>query len=408
MEKLLKQIIKEIKPTEDVGKEVAVMLKKLNEKIKKKKIKAKAVAGGSIAKGTFLGYDYDIDIFVKFDLKYRKKDISKILGSIMGSKATKVYGSRDYYQIKDKYNYEIVPVLDIKDPKQAGNVTDMSPMHAVWVGKFLKKKPKLADEIRLAKHFCKANNIYGAESYIRGFSGHVLDILVIHYNGFVNLLKNSRKWKEKQVIDFYNYHKGKALFNLNKSKISSLNVIDPIDHNRNAAAALGKEKFHEFRKLANDFLKKPSKKFFEKRKITKASLQKMSEGKKLLLFNIESKKGKEDIIGAKLFKVLNYLQRNLIKNDFNVMEYGWDWDKKTKALFYFILKKDKLEKTKIWQGPPLREKEHVKRFRKKYKNTFTKGKKICAKINRKYTDAKNLVIELNKSEYIKKKLKKII
>lgn len=408
MNKILKEIIKEITPDKSIYKEVDETLKKINNEIKKRKIKAKAVAGGSIAKGTFLKYAYDVDIFVKFDLKYKKKNISEMLRKILKDfKATLVYGSRNYYQIKNKFNYEVVPVLDIKKPENAVNVTDMSPFHAIWAKRVLKKKTKFVDEIRLAKHFCKANNIYGAESYIRGFSGHVLDILVIYYNGFINLLKNSKKWKEKQVVDFYNYHKGKALFNLNKSKISSLIVIDPIDPNRNAAAALSKEKLEEFRTLAKNFLKKPSKKFFEKKEITKAILQKMAKEKKLLVFDVESKKGKEDIIGAKLFKALNYIERNLVKNDFNVIDYGWDWDKKTKAIFYFILEKDKLPKKKTWEGPPLREKEHVKKFKRKYKNTYTKKNKIYTRIDRKYSEAKKLIRGLSKSEYVRKKLKKI-
>ena len=406
MNKLLNDIAREIRPEKDVKKEVDAFIRKINEIIKKNKIRAEAVAGGSIAKGTFLRDAYDIDIFVKFDLKYKEKDLSSMLEKILESfNPVKIYGSRDYYQIKNEYNYEIVPVLDIKKVEDAVNVTDMSPLHAIWVRKYIKENKSLADEIRLAKHFCKAIDVYGAESYIRGFSGHVLDILTIYYNSFFNLLKNSKKWKEETVIDLYNYHKGKALFNLNKSKISPLVVIDPVDPERNAAAALDREKMEKFRKAAINFLKKPSRRFFERKKITKESLKK--KGKNILILEIEPKKGKEDVIGAKLYKTLIYIKRRLYENEFKVLNYGWEWDKKKEALFYYVLKKDELDKERICVGPPLNLKWHVKKFKRKYKNTYTKKGKVYARINRKFRTASELINNLKSSNYMKEKTKKI-
>jgi len=65
--KILKQVLEEIKPEKENVREVEGFLKKLNSEIKKHKIKAKATAGGSYAKDTWLKGDYDVDIFVKFD-----------------------------------------------------------------------------------------------------------------------------------------------------------------------------------------------------------------------------------------------------------------------------------------------------------------------------------------------------
>ena len=258
--KLLQKISKQIYPEKKIIREVDEFIKKINKEIKLKKIKAVAVKGGSIAKGTFLKDDHDVDIFVKFN---EDKDISKLLGKILKKfKPELVHGSRDYYQIKNKLVYEIVPVLNIKKIEQIKNVTDMSPLHVKWVKKF----PKYADDIRLAKQFCKAIKVYGAESYIKGFSGHVLDILIINYKGFLNLLKASQKWKKYSVIDFYGYHKGKALRNLNRSKISPLIVIDPIQLERNAAAALSEERINIFKEAAKKFLKNQNESFFIKKK----------------------------------------------------------------------------------------------------------------------------------------------
>jgi len=407
---LLKQVINELRPKKIVFNKCTAVLDTINSEIKKNKIKARAVLGGSIAKGTFLRYDYDCDIFVKFNLSYKKKDMSGLLEKILKifPKAEKIHGSRDYFNFKfNQINFEAVPVLDIKKPEQAVNITDCSPLHVNWVKNNLKKNPKLADEIRLAKAFCKSCNVYGAESYIKGFSGHALDILVIYYKGFMPLLKNALEWKEQEVIDFNNYYKGNALEKLNKSKLGPLIVIDPIQPERNAAAVLSREKFLLFKKFAADFLKKPLKKFFEKKEITINELKDKSRNKKLVLLDIKAFDGKEDVVGSKLLKAFNYINKNLVSNGFTVYDKGWKWDKKEKALFWFILRHEILPESFKRIGPPIRNKENVKRFMKKHRKTFTQGRIIYAMIKREFRKPENLINFLKKDKYLKERAKKI-
>lgn len=403
--KFIKEIVKHLKPDDEIFLKVDEFLKKINKEIKKKKVKAVAIAGGSVAKATFIKGDHDIDIFVKFNYKeYLEKDISKILGNVLKSfKAELVHGSRDYFHIKNNLKFEVVPVLDVSRPEKAVNVTDMSPLHITWVRKY----PKFTDDIRLAKQFCKAQEIYGAESYIKGFSGHVLDILVIYYKGFINLLKASNKWKRYGVIDFYNFHKGKALKQLNKSKISPLIVIDPILPERNAAAALSQEKIDILKKNAKEFLRKPSKKFFIRKRITIKELKERTnkKQKKLILVKIIPLKGKEDIIGGKLLKSFTYLKKQIILNEFSLIESRWEWNKE--ALFYFILKNEVLSKQVERTGPPLKSKKNVQRFKKKHKKTFIKKKRIYTNIKRAYRKVDNLINDLIKDNYIKERVKKI-
>jgi len=407
---LLKQIINELKPKKDVVDKCIIVLDSIDSEIKKKKIRARAVLGGSIAKGTFLKNDYDCDIFVKFNLSYKKKDMSGLLEKILKifPRVERIHGSRDYFNFKfNGINFEVVPALDIKKPEQAVNITDCSPLHVKWVRDNLKKNPKLADEIRLTKAFCKTCNIYGAESYIRGFSGHVLDVLVIYYNGFMPLLKNALKWKEQEVIDFNNYYKGHALERLNKSKLSSLVVIDPIQPERNAAAVLSRENFLLFRKSAADFLKKPSKKFFEKKEITINELKDKSKHKNLVLLDVKAFDGKEDVVGSKLLKAFDYINKNLVSNGFTVYDKGWKWDKKEKALFWFILKHEILPESFKRIGPPIKNKENVKQFMKKHRKTFTQGRRICAIVKREFRKPENLIKFLKKDKYLKEKARKI-
>jgi len=411
--KLLKQVLKEIKPDKQEEKEVKaeidVFLKKANKNLKN----AKAILGGSGAKDTWLTKAHDADIFVEFNYnQYRNKSdkLSDILEKHLKKnfkKISRLHGSRDYFQIKEKnFTFEVVPILKINKASEAKNITDVSPLHANWV----KKYKKFADQIRLTKQFCKAQEVYGAESYIKGFSGYICEILTINYKGFLNLIKYAAKWKDKTVIDVEKYYRNskEVLKSLNLSKIySPLVIIDPVQKDRNAAAAVSKEKYSQFICACKEFLKKPSKEFFKIKEITINDLKKRAKKDKLILLNITSSAGKEDIVGSKLLKALEFLEKNLKQNDFRVYEKGWRWDKSKKALFWFIIDKEKLSECVKWCGPPLRNKFHVNKFKKKYKKTFIEKARICAKIKRKFREPEKLIKELIKNIYIKEKVKNI-
>ena len=149
--------------------------------------------------------------------------------------------------------------------EEADNIMEYSPLHVNWMMRNIRD---LQDDVRLAKQFCKACGVYGAESYIRGFSGHTLDILVIHFKGFLNFLKAAAEWGEKVVIDYGNYHKGKALEILNVAKTQSpLVVVDPVFHERNAAANLNTEKFEQYKECTKACLNNHSEKFFIEKKV---------------------------------------------------------------------------------------------------------------------------------------------
>ncbi len=197
----LKKILNRIKPDKE---EQRNMLKLVRVVLHKINIKDAVVSlGGSGAKDTWIKGSHDIDIYVRFNynkFKDNHQEISSLLGKALRKKFNeimKLHGSRDYYQIKYKnFTIEVIPILDIHDPEQAKNITDISKLHVDYV----LKHSRFSNDVRLAKAFSKANNIYGAESYISGFSGYLLELLVIHYKGFMNLIRNAAKWKDQTII----------------------------------------------------------------------------------------------------------------------------------------------------------------------------------------------------------------
>jgi len=411
MKELFSDVIEDIRPNKDYENNLLdrtrILIKKINGKIKD----GKAILGGSGAKGTWLK-TFDADIFVKFNYsKFKDKSdkISDILGKTLKKiypKVIKLHGSRDYYQIKqDKFTFEIIPILDIKKAEQAKNITDVSPLHS----KFVLRHKKLEDEIRLTKQFCKACNVYGAESYVRGFSGYICEILTINYGSFLNFIKNAAKWKDKAVIDVKKYYKGKDIFlEMNKSKlVSPLIVIDPVQKDRNAAAALSSEKYELFKKKAKQFIKKPSKTFFTVKEFNLNNLKNKFKGKNLILIEAEPLKRKEDVSGAKLLKTFEFLDKELNKKDFEIVNSGWHWDKKGKAHFYFVFDNKLLSSTIEIIGPPAKLKFHAEKFRKKHGKTKIRKNKVIASVKREFREPRNLIKFSIKNNYIKDKIKKI-
>lgn len=373
----------------DIEEKTKDFCEKLKEKLEKKKIKADVFIGGSLAKKTILKREkYDVDIFVRFDSKYKDEEISDLLGKCL--KASRIHGSRDYFKVNQgKVDFEIVPVIKISKPSDARNVTDLSFFHVSYVRKCLKKNKKLADEIVLAKAFCFANNVYGAESYIRGFSGYALELLICYYKSFVNFLKATVNSKEQIVLDPKKWYKNKdnILLNINEAKLSSPIVfVDPTNKERNALAALSFDTFNNFKKIAGKFLKKPSLIFFEEKKIREKNFN--------FVLKARTNKQEGDVAGSKLLKFYNFLSGRLEKY-FIISKKNFVYNKK--AWYYFKIKS---RKELIISGPPITSLENVVAFKKKHKNVFIKNNRVYAREKVKIK-AENMI----KSKEIKKIMK---
>ena len=398
------KILEEIKPAEDEKKRVNQIIQSVLNRIKIDDLKFEL--GGSYAKDTFLKGSHDIDIFVKFPCeKYKDKNLSEVLDEKLRLKHKKVHGSRDYFQLEKKgYTFEFIPVLDIKDSSKAKNITDVSPLHTHWVKNHLRNP----DEVRLIKKFCRAQEVYGAESYIKGFSGYVLEILTVYYHNFYNLMKNVSKWKLPVCIDVEKHYRSKeeAFKMINKSKRENeLLIIDPVQKDRNAAAAISKEKINILINACKEYLHNPSDDFFAEKKININDLITESGNDNLLLCKIKTLKGKKDVIGNKVLRVYDYLSRRLGEYDFNIIKSGWYFNKD--SLLYYIVKDENLSENVMHYGPPLNHKAHVEEFKKKYFNYKIKQGKTYVELDREIKNLKDFIKKFKRDNYIKENIRKI-
>ncbi|MFW6286154.1 MAG: SMODS domain-containing nucleotidyltransferase [Nanoarchaeota archaeon] len=432
---LRKTILSNIKPNIENKKEkqdiVHILLKELNKQKKLLNYNCTFFIGGSFGKDTDLKDTSDIDIFAKFDTKYDDDKISNMLEKIIIKSKfqySKQKGSRDYFNLEFKQKkfsikIEIVPVLNIINPKLAKNSTDVSPLHVDFIKKKIAKNPNLKNEIRLAKQFFKSKKIYGAESYINGFSGHSIDILICYYNTLESLLNDAKTWKQRKFIDINNFYESyqSALIKIPSSKISSLILVDPILETRNAARALSVENYSKFLVIAKNFDELRESDFT----ITKFNLHKTIKSAKKIakrnklsnlfyVFNLDvnNHNNSQDIIGSKLLRLNSKLAHHFTEYDFQIFnnEFFIDFSQKT-CLFVFFLEHKNIPKLKKIMGPFVYMDSAFHNFIKDKKYYFIKDSRVYSYQERKITNINqisNLTKEdckkmLNKNvEFIKK------
>ena len=424
--KILQQVIKETKPSESEISEINAVTYKftkiLESCLRKQRISAEPFIWGSIAKNTIIKKRrYDIDVFVRFDYDKHKKNEKK-LGDILekpalegfkkfkeskdnsGLKFERVHGSRDYFNIyfhNKKLGMdliiEVVPTLEIKKPQDAMNITDLSFFHVRHVVNELRKK-RLTDDVILAKAFCYANKCYGAESYIKGFSGYAIELLVLHYGGFEKFIKKASLWKAKVIIDPAKKYKkeNEIMTNLNEAKLQSpVVLVDPTYSLRNVCAALSDETFARFVGACGQFARKPGKGLFEEQRINKKDLVKDAKRRnaKVGLLEITTKKGKEDIAYSKIIKFSDFIASQMKRHNFSILRKEIEFlgfkNGGYRAVFYLIYKEPLAYE--VVEGPPLYLKEHAERFKMKYKKCSVKKGRLYSRAKRRIRDIKGLV-----------------
>lgn len=395
LKKILKEALNKIKPHEDeikqINEKTNVFVKKLSSILKNKKILAEVFLGGSFAKNTFIKKrKYDIDLFVRFEKKYKDKEISRLLGRVVPKGFRIIHGSRDYFSLRSgNIEYEIVPVLKILHPGDAVNITDLSYFHVNYIKKKINASKNLADEIRLAKAFAYSLGCYGAESYINGFSGYALELLVAHYKSFISFIRVFSKIKPGEVIDSAKHYKNKeqARKKLNASKLyGPLVLIDPTFKERNALAALSLDTFGKFQEACKIFLKNPSISFFEF-KDKKIDFEKKYSSK-IERIEFTTKKQSGDIAGTKLKKFYKYFLRELDKF-FYIKDGLFDYNEDKNSAAFLIVCEPKKER--VINGPPMNMPEALKHFAKHHK-------KIIDKYGRAYAIEKN---KLNFKQFVR-------
>jgi len=376
VDKILSNVLQKISLNNNEIKKIAKETKDLVKILKKNKLNANI--GGSLAKGTILKKDnQDVDVFIVL----KPEELSKFEKLISKTKLKYeiIHGSRDYIQIKkENFTFELIPVLKLNKNSKIENVTDFSLIHVKYIKSKIGKNKKLADEIKLAKAFCHANRCYGAESYIGGFSGYALEVLVCYYGSFLRFIK---KINSESLIDPEKQFKNKSeiMRELNQSKLQSpLILIDPTYKYRNVCAGLTKETYDIFLKSVKEFLKNPSENLFNKKEFDLTDFKENAKKDNLIVYKLEIKTDRQegDIAGTKMKKLFRFLIRELERKEQKVIysEFVYKLGKESEG--YIAIKPKELIEI---EGPALDMKKAIEEFKKVRKTTYISNGKICAK-----------------------------
>ena len=351
--------------------------------------------GGSYAKGTWLPKKADIDIFIKFKKNVSEEKFEEISRKI-GFESLKKYGpyvrysEHPYVEAKIKETkINVVPCYDIK----LGNwksAADRSPFHTRHMKKTLTNK--MRDEVRLLKAFFQSTGVYGAEMARQGFSGYVSEVLILNFGNFENTIKSLSKIKENQVI-------GKT----SKKFDTPIVIIDPIDSNRNLAAAISEKNFGKLILNCRAFMIKPSLDFFTPKKL-KVS-KKNSENILTIKFNFQIRS--PDIIWGQIKRATNSIQTQLELGGFKVLRNSSFTDEKKEAYLFFLLENPIISQKYPKIGPDFfREKDFKSFISANVSKTdlmwINEDRKIVSLEMRKNFEAKKFVTELLKTNLEKR------
>ncbi|ADM28294.1 CCA-adding enzyme [Ignisphaera aggregans DSM 17230] len=262
---IISEILKYIKPTKEEYEKLLGIYEFVRDRI------AKCIEGhfaeitlqGSVAKDTFIRGESDIDIFVLFNpTKYEDKwfeenFLPKIVNCFKEFKSIIQYAAHPYITLYvDGVEVNIVPAYKVSSPQQIKSAVDRTPFHTSYINSKLSERQK--DEVRVFKYLLKSWNIYGAEIETRGFSGYLTELLIVAYGSLSELLKAATTWIPfKTCIDIEKYYPSTRDC-LRKFRRSVFIVVDPVDKERNVAAAVSLKSFSIFKLLASAFLRKPT------------------------------------------------------------------------------------------------------------------------------------------------------
>jgi tRNA nucleotidyltransferase (CCA-adding enzyme) len=209
---------------------------------------------GSVAKGTFLA-NPDIDVFIIFPTDVPREVLERT-GLEIGEAS--VGGIRKYAEHPyihgsfAGFDVDIVPCYRLGKGDQNLSAVDRTPLHTAFMREHLTAGGR--DQVRLLKRFAKGVGCYGADGRVQGFSGYLIELLILRYGTFDGALAAAAKWREGQKISIGVPGNGRFA--------SPLVFYDPVDLRRNVASAVSADKMGLFAQAAREYLAAPSERFF--------------------------------------------------------------------------------------------------------------------------------------------------
>ena len=332
-----------------------------------------AMMTGSVARGTWVKGDKDIDIFMLFSPELSREELQEkglaaaysVVDKFGGTSEEK-YAEHPYLNaVIEGYDVDLVPCYHVSSTAEMKCAVDRTPFHTRYL---IDKIAPLREDVLLLKQFCKGGGVYGSDHMTGGFSGYLCELLILHYGGFTQFMEAASKFRYGEVIDIEGYYPDRksvrALFT------EPLIVIDPTDKSRNVAAALTPTRFSEFIELARDYCEKPGSCYFipdAPTSISKSEFSAVLERRKTALFALSFKTPEyvADTVVPQLRKTMETIRAMLIKEEFQVHRAEVFMGPEHSILIFELLVAE-LPNIIVREGPPVWNHPNADKFVAKY------------------------------------------
>lgn len=323
---------------------------------------------GSVARDTWLRREGDLDIFVRLPAdmdrnQWTGKLLPVLRTGLRHYTIIERYAEHPFLELlTEKTRVNVVPCYKVEKGKWK-SATDRTPFHTEYMREHL--SPDLRMQARLLKKFLKGVGIYGAEIKVGGFSGMLVETLTLNYRSFSRALGEAGRWANHTLVQVEPTGRSEAE-SIRKFQ-SPLVVMDPVDPNRNLAAALRDEKLWKFVAAGRCFLDQPSLSYFyphESLPKNKAQLlvRLRHRGYDLIVLGFLHSPMVPDVLWGQLFSLERAVAGLATRHEFRVLHSGvWSDEKRSSAILVSV-ENANLPTSQLHTGPPVSREEESKSF----------------------------------------------
>ncbi len=341
---------------------------------------------GSVAKGTFLK-DPDIDVFLLYPEKVAKENMARealTLGREILDDPVEKYAEHPYvHGTYGGYNTDIVPCYEIEDMDSMRSSVDRTPLHTLYIKNNLPSARR--DDVLLLKAFLRGIGAYGAHARVKGFSGYLCELMVLHYGTFEDVLRAASGWRLKETVE---------VVEAKKEFHETFVFVDPVDPGRNVASAVEKETFALFVFASKTYLESPDISYFFPRKPRTRSADELKgilkeRGTHLVTLSLPRPELIDDNLYPQVEKACKKLHEHMEKNDFTVLHSDYHIDHEIVLLFE--LEHGELSGIERHGGPPVFHPNTVNFLKKYGDKVYIKGHRLMTDKERKYRRVSDLI-----------------
>jgi tRNA nucleotidyltransferase (CCA-adding enzyme) len=334
---------------------------KVDEECGKGNLSADVQLEGSVAKDTWIPGYVDIDIFMLVPPELTKEQLAKTClpiarRALRGNRIVERYAEHPYVEAfistLEQFRVNVVPCYKV----EKGNwlsATDRTPFHTKYIRQHL--KPERRSDVRLLKAFLRSIGTYGADIKTGGFSGMLVETLVLNFETFLNVVTNFADWDLNRYSDVERYYENRS-GEVRKIFPEPLVVIDPVDKGRNLGAAVRPDQLWNFVAASRFFLKKPSTRLFHEPKIqplTNREYQQFTKTRRsdLICISFGKVDAVVDVLWSQLFRTQRALVNFLLNNDFEIIKSAAWSDEADTNVILFELESTRIPASKKHLGP---------------------------------------------------------